>query len=277
MDDLLTTIISLAGSALISFLVAKYYGERWVETRRRKREHSAKLVDSFFKPLLNKIGEYNDEYCKIDAFYSREMGKFVPTQPRDPEDLQFYEEAMSHLRKCGNFLNDWNELKQATLELNEELASIFEENRPLAKKEINLPYWCSGYSGDEPLDYLCPTAFMRASFDEICYRFKRDSKQFIGSGKIQPTSFGDTMIYCYSWWNSNLARSTHEELVKNAQRSFNHLLEYKTFRERVRNFIAKKEETYDKQLGKTKQDIGEIIKSIELGGKTIKGKCQFCS
>lgn len=187
MDNLLTTIISLAGSAAISFLVAKYFGERWVETRRIKREHSVKLVDSFFKPFLNKIG-YNDEYCKIDAFYSREMDKFVSSKPRDPKDLQFYVEAMSHLENYGNFLSDWNELKQVTLELNEELASIFEKNWLLAKKEIDLPYWCPGYSGDEPFDYLCPTAFIRSAFEEICYRFERNSKQFIGSGKIQPTT-----------------------------------------------------------------------------------------
>lgn len=57
MNDILTVIISVIGSALTSFLVAKYYGERWVETRRSRIEHSTKLKDDFFKPWLERIGE----------------------------------------------------------------------------------------------------------------------------------------------------------------------------------------------------------------------------
>ena len=45
MDDLLTVVISVAGSAVTSFLVAKYYGERWVEKRRSRMEHSIRLKD----------------------------------------------------------------------------------------------------------------------------------------------------------------------------------------------------------------------------------------
>ena len=67
MDDITTVIISLIGSAITSFLVAKYYGERWVEARRSRMEHSTRLKDGFFKPWLDKIGEHNTEYCKIDT------------------------------------------------------------------------------------------------------------------------------------------------------------------------------------------------------------------
>jgi hypothetical protein len=137
MDNLLTVIISLVGSVITSFVVAKYYGARWVETRRSKMEHSVKLNDSFFKPWLGKIGEHNDEYCKIDAFYSREIGKVVPSKPRD---LQFHEEAMSHLKSYDQLFSDWDKLKKITLESNEELASLFEKIRILVKKEIDLPY-----------------------------------------------------------------------------------------------------------------------------------------
>lgn len=275
MDDLLTVIISLVGSAVTSFAVAKYYGERWVETRRSKKEHSVKLSDSFFKPWLSKIGEYNDEYCKIDAFYSREIGKVFPLKPRDPKDLQFHEEAMSHLKSYDQLLGDWDKLKQITLELNEELASIFEEMRILVKKEIDLPYWCPDYSGDQPVKYICPTAFIRAAYDEICYRLKQNSKQFIGSGEILPTMHGDKKIYYYRWWSRDLARSPDEKIIKKTQLSFSHLIQDGGYGERMEHFVARQKETYGNQLEKVKQDIGEIIKSIELG-KMIKGKCQYC-
>lgn len=60
MNDLTTVIISLIGSFVTSFLVARYYGERWVETRRSRKEHSEKLIEEFFKPWLEKV----KDYCK---------------------------------------------------------------------------------------------------------------------------------------------------------------------------------------------------------------------
>lgn len=275
MDDVLTVFISLAVSVATSFVVAKYYGERWVETRRSRMEHSIRLNDSFFKPLLGKIGDYNNEYCKIDAFYSREIGKVVPSKPRDPKDLQFYEEAMSHLKSYERLLSDWDKLKQTTLRLNEDLASIFEGIRVLVKKEIDLPYWCPKYSGDEPSEYLCPTTFIRAIYEEVYWRLKRDTKQFVGSGQIQPTTYGDKIIYHFRWWDRDLARSPKEELVQKAQRSFSHLVEDESYVERVKNFIAKQEETYDKEREKVKKDTEDIIKAIELGN-IIRGKCKYC-
>ena len=47
------------------------------------------------------------------------------------------------------------------------------------------------------------------------------------------------------------------------------------YAEKIRNFINKKMETYNKELERVKQNITEIIKSIELGN-IIKGKCSYC-
>lgn len=275
MDNITTVIISVIGSAITSFLVAKYYGERWVETRRIRMEHSVRLKDDFFKPWLSKIGEYNDEYCKIDALYSREIGKMVSLKPRDPDNLQFYEEARSHLKNYGQLLKDWEKLKQITLGLNEKLATLFEELRVLIKKDIDVPYWCPHYSGDEPDEYLCPNTFVRAVFEEVYWRLEKDKKQFIGSGNIQPTIYGDKKIYRYEWWDRCLARSPEEELMKKAQQLFIQLVENEKYTERIGAFVIKQKETYDIALEKVKQDMKDIIKSIEMGN-IIKGKCQYC-
>lgn len=169
MDELSTVIISLIGSAVISVLVAKYYGERWVETRRSRMEHSVKLKDDFFKSWLSKIGGYSDEYhkiyCKIGTQYSKEIGKMVPLEPEEPDNLQFYDEAVSHMKNYEQLIKDWKNLKQITLKLNEELAILFEEIRILVKKEIDFPYWCPGYSGDEPDKYLCPNTFIGSIYE----------------------------------------------------------------------------------------------------------------
>jgi hypothetical protein len=245
--------------------------------RRSRREHSTKLVDNFFKPFRDKIGEYNDEYCKIDAFYSKEIGKFVSSKPAEPENIQFYEEAMSHLRNYNNLLGDWKKLKEITLELNEELANMFEEYRLLIKNEIDLPYWCISYSGDEPFEYLCPTAFIKDTYEEIYRRLERNSKTFAGNGQIQLVTDGDKKTYRYNWAGGYgiIARSPDEDKIKKIQLSFGNLINSEKYVEQIRSFLNRKRETYDRQVKKVKQDIEEIIKTIELGGK-IKGKCQYC-
>jgi hypothetical protein len=102
LDDTLTVIISLLGvigSAVISFLVAKFYGERWAELRRSRMEHSEKLMDGFFTPWLTMIGQH----CKIEAQYSKIENKMIPFKPREPNDLEFYSEAMGHLKDYEEF------------------------------------------------------------------------------------------------------------------------------------------------------------------------------
>lgn len=252
-----------------------YHGERWVETRRIRMKHSVKLKDDFFKSWLSKIGEYNDEYCKIDAQYSKEIDIMVPLKPKEPDNLQFYNEATSHMKNYEQLLKDWENQKQITLKLNEELATIFEEIRVLVKKEIDLHYWCPRYSGDEPDEYLCPNTFIGAIYEEVENRIKRDKKQFIGSGKIEPTIHGDKKIYYFKWLDRTLARSPKQEHMEKAQQLFSQFIEDDRYKERIKVFLAKQKETYDKALEKVKQEIGEIIKSIELGN-IIKGKCQYC-
>jgi hypothetical protein len=107
------------------------------------------------------------------------------------------------------------------------------------------------------------------------YRLKRDRKQFIGSGKIEPTIYGDKKIYHFKWWDRSLARSPKEERMEKTQQLFSQLIEDEKYKERIKAFMARQKEKYDKALEKVKQDIGDIIKSIELGN-IIKGTCQYC-
>lgn len=254
---------------------SEYYDERSVETSRSRMKHSVKLKDDFFKTWLSRIGEYNDEYCKIDAQYSKEIDKMVPLKPKEPDNLQFYKEATSHMKNYEQLLKNWENQKQITLKLNEELAIIFEDIRVLVKKEIDLHYWCPRYSGDEPDEYLCHNTFIRAIYEEVENRIKKDQKQFIGKGKIELTIHGDKKIYYFKWWDRTLARSPAQEQMEKAQQLFSQFIEDDRYKEKIKVFLAKQKETYDTALEKVKQDIGEIIKSIELGN-IIKGKCQYC-
>lgn len=254
---------------------AKYYGERWVETRRSRMEHSNKLKDHFFKPWLEKISEYKNEYCEIDAKYSIEKGKIVPLKPTEPDNLEFFTEAMSHLKNYEKLLKDWENLKQETLKFNEELAILFEEIRVLILKEIDMPYWCPRYSGDKPDEYLCPNKFIRSIFDEVVWRIETGRKQFYGNGTISPTISGEKRFYYLKHGHYELAGSLNEELMKQTQQLFSKFIEDKQYRRRIKAFMNKKKDAYDKKLEKVKEGIRDIIKSIELVN-IIKGKCRYC-
>jgi len=277
---LINALLSLMVSASTGFLVSKYYGERWVEKRRSRMEHSIRLKDGFFKPWLEKIGEHNDEYCKIGAQYSKELGKMSPLKPREPDNIQFYEEAMSHLKDYDQFLKNWGNLKQITLKLNEKLAILFEEIIVLVKKEIDVPYWCPGYSGDEPDDYLCPDTFSRAIYEEVEGRLKTGKKQFIGYGVVVPEIYnvpiiGEKKSYRLDWGNRTLARILDKELMDKTECFFWYFVDDAAYRERISAFMAEQKETYDKELERVRQGLIDTIKSIELGN-TIKGKCRYC-
>lgn len=281
MYEILTVIISVAGSAVTSFLVAKYYGERWVETRRCRMEHSTKLKDGFFKRWLEKIGENKDQYCEIGARYSKKTGRMVPLKPQEPKDLEFYDEAMSHLKDYDKLRKDWKNLKQITLKLNEELATLFEEIRVLVIKEIDVPYWCpryiGEYSGDKPDEYLCPDSFVRSIYDEVYWRIRTSRRQYLGNGNITPTIVGEgKKIYFLNHGGScELASSQSEELMQKTQRLFSRFINDEQYKRRIKTFADKQEDTYSKELEIVKLNISNLIKSIELGS-IIKGKCGYC-
>jgi len=61
----------------------------------------------------------------------------VAIEPKDPANLEFFDEAKNHLEsKYLDVLNAWEELKGATLEHNKEIATFLEEIRTLIVKEV---------------------------------------------------------------------------------------------------------------------------------------------
>jgi len=63
--------------------------------------------------------------------------------------------------------------------------------------------------------------------------------------------------------------------MKKSQHLLSQLIEDEKYIERIKTFTLKREQTYDKEIEKVKQDIGEIITSVELGN-ILKGKCKYC-
>jgi hypothetical protein len=189
---------------------------------------------------------------------------------------------MSHLKEYKEFQRSWKDLKQTTLEVNTELATLFEEIITIITKDIDLPYWCPAYfgieqqfSGDEPDEYLCPDYFARSTYEEIYWRIRLNRQTYQGNAMIGVVNIGEKRFFELNQGSRKLARSPDQELIKKAQQSFSRLIENKEYWKRIKTFIDEQEAGYLKKLDKVQQNIKDIVKSIELGN-TIKGKCEYC-
>lgn len=235
----------------------------------KKPEYLNKLA--FFNLWLRGIGENNNEYCKIGAKYSEELKKMVPLESKKLAALELYNKVMKRPKKYKQLCNDWKNLKDITLDLNKELADLFEEIRLIVKTNIDLHYWCPEPQSDEPLDgYLCPNTFIRAIYDEVEYKqLNPKRRQFYGNGEVKSMiRFNNKIEWFFKWGNDYpLAVSSDKELMDNAQSLFSQFIEDEKYKEIIKTLSDKQKKIYDPALEKVKADIKSIIES--MGGNTI--------
>jgi len=275
-DGLNSLIGAIAGAiigAIISALAVMFYGERWVENLRRRREHSIKLKDEVLKPWLAKIGEY----CKINAVYSRNDDKIVGAEPKDSTDLEFFDVVKSHLEsKYPEILKDWEELKRVTFEQNKELAMFLEEIRTLIIREFKMPCYYSNSYGEIPEEYIMPDRLVKNTYEEMVYRIRHGRKWMIGKPSIQPVIYGDEKFYELTWGAySSIVKSRDKKETERTLPLIDQIIEASKSIEEVKKLIKAEDEIYKMKREIFEQKIEELIKSIELGN-ILKGKCRFC-
>jgi len=267
-NGLISFIVSLA----VSILAGRFYGPRWVEKWRNRREHSVKLKDEVLKPWLTKI----EEYCKIDAIYSSNADKMVSVEPKDPTDLEFFDVTKSHLEsKYFDILKEWEELKRVTLEHNKELANLLEEIRTLTIKEFKMPCYYSHLPGEAPEEHITPDRFAKNIYLEMEFRVRTERKWMIGEPNIVPVIYRDEKFYELAWGGYRLVKSRDKEEAGRTLPLINYLIEMSRFREKVKNLIKGEDEIYKIKRENFEAKIKDVIKSIELSN-ILKGKCRFC-
>jgi len=265
------SILSLVASPIVSFLVARFYGERWVETARRRREHSVKLNEGVLKPWISKVGEY----CKIDAVYSRETDQMMGVEPKDPTDLEFFNAARSHLElKYPNILKAWEELKLATSDHNKERAIILERIRKLVLEETKKPcyYWSPGI--ETPDEYVRPDELVQHIYQEIEWREPNKRKWAGGTPYVQPTMSGNKQFY-HLTWNSTLMESLDKKDVEKAILLINSIIDTAKLRDEVKDLKKRESEVYKTKWQNFETKMKELVESIELGNN-LQGTCRFC-
>lgn len=234
------------------------------EDERIQKESEAKnlmkLKNNFFNPLLSELEIEDNKYFKIGSMYSKELKKMMPLEPIE---LKFSDKIINNPNKYNQLLNDCIELKNITIDFNKDLANFFEEIRVIVKKEIDLPYWCAHPQSDEPYNYLCHDAFIRAIYEEVKYRSKTERKVLHGIGEIRERIFPDTKVWYFRWGEQYLAVSSEKERVEKAQLLFGQFIVNEKYKEIIKAFLEKKKKTYDVALEKIRQDIKKIIEPIE--------------
>lgn len=266
------SILSVVASIVTSFLVARFYSERWVEMAERRREHSVKLNDAVLKPWKNKV----EEYCKIDAMYSSDIDKIIGVEPKDPVDLEFYDAARSHLKlKNPDVLKAWEELKIITSNHNKERALILERIRTLILKQFEMPryYWSPG--AEKPEEYIRPAELAENIYHEIEWREPNKRKWARGAAPyVQPSMSGDKRFY-HLMWNSTLMESLDKSDAEKALLLINSIIDTPKLRDEVKDMKKRENETYGVKKQNFETKIKDVIDSVELGNN-LGGKCRFC-
>lgn len=275
-DQLLNFIGAILGGgiigAIISAIVTMRFGERWVETFRIRREHSIKLNEGFLKPWLSKIKEYS----KIDAAYSKDSDKMVGVEPEYPTDLNFFDEAKSHLEtKYPNVLEAWEELKRVTSQHNEKLAIVLEELRTSIIGELKMHCYYYNLGAEEPAEHIKPDKIAQQVYQEIESRAQYERKWFRGEPRVTPVIIGSLKFFRLEWGNNILIRSRDEEKVISSIPFINQLIETPKFNKEEKNLTKRKDEIYKVKRDDFEAKIKEVIESIDLGN-ILEGKCRHC-
>ena len=276
-EQVVNVVISAVISGIISFVVgflaAKFYGPRWVELSKRRRDHSVILNKEVFKPWLAKL----EEYCEVGAVFDLDIDKLVGIEPKDPTDLEFFVEAKSHLEsKYLDILNAWEELKGATLEHNKELAAFLEEIRTLIVKEVAMPCYYRGMRGDQPKRYVRPHLLALHIYQITTHEIRTGRQWLGGKPKVQPVVSGDITFYELRWWDDpSLVKSQEEKEVEKYVPFIIQLVETPNYRSKAKNLLEKEAKVLEPKRADFKAKMTTLIKSIALGN-VIRGKCQHC-
>ena len=275
-SQLLNFFATLLGGGLIasiiSVLATKYYGERWVERFRVRRDHSVKINDEVFTIWLDKA----KDYANMGSSYSNKTDKMIENKPKDPIDLRFFDEAKSHLEaKYPNILKVWEELKLVTSRHNEKLAFVLEEIRIaiIGEFKMHCYYWSLGT--EEPEERILPDKITQQIYREIESRAQNNRKWFRGKPLVTPYTSRDEKFFQLEWENSRVIRSRNEQKVIDSIPFINQIIETPKFIEKEKNLTKEKNEIYKIKLEDFETEIKDVIKSIELGN-ILQGKCRFC-
>jgi hypothetical protein len=258
-------------SAVISALISIFFGERWIEKARMRREHSLKLNKEVFEPWLEKYKEYS----KVDVVYSVDNGVLVAFTPQDPE-LEFFNAAKSHLNsKYPHILKDWEDLKTLTYEHNKLIAKFSDDIKALLENSTKLPHYYTKSRGKAPDEYISHENIFKMIYQAISDKI-RTGYESSTYERITPTQERKEFFYVLTDQRGNcLVKSRNENEAKDVLFLTKQIIESPEHNQRIECLLEMENKTLQTKRESFENKMKELIASIELG-KSLEGKCKFC-
>lgn len=269
--------VSLLGGGLIGAIISAaatiFFGPRWVEKLKLRREHSMKLKDEVLKPWLDKYGEY----CKISGEYSIDAKKILPYNPRDPDDLGFFKFASEHIRlKYLEIWRSWEDLKDSTFKHNLSVAEFLNDLNVNLTKGTSLQQYHSHARGKMPDEYILAEGLSDSIYRMIEYELVTGHKYPFKGAKIYSVIESDRPYYELRPWNDQVGLRTRDMHEAETMRGlFSELASSVDNEEKVKRLVEAEKKTLPVKRERFEQGLKELIGFIELGN-CIKGKCKYC-
>lgn len=257
--------------ATISALATAFFGERWVERSRLKREHSTKLVAETFKPWL---GQYKKR-CIAGAVYSRSEDKLTGHKPEDPNDLPFFDAARAHLTSgYTEILREWNKYKEDAFRHNVAIAAFMDRIRVQLTESVKLKQYHPHFGEKRPQEYVIPENIARAIYHALIYETRNGEGYFIAP-KIQRMQEGNFTFFELWMSDTRLAKSKGEEKLEKVGSFIKGTIALHENKQEVMRLTEAEDGPLSLLAAYLDMKINELIKYVELG-KRLKGKCKYC-
>jgi len=257
--------------AIISALATIFYGERWTEKSRLKREHSMTLVTQTIKPWLDSyLGK-----CLVGATYSGSDDKFVGYRPQDPVDLPYFDVVKQHFETgYTEILKEWEILQGKIHEHNLEVATFLDKIRTKAVKVTQLKQYHPLFPGEIPEEYIIPENVSDSVHHALRYEII-NRRGYFDKPKIYKTQEDGMFLELRMGTTPKIAKAKDNPELEKIKSLINQLMADHENKQEVKRLIESEDILRTSATTTFDQQMKELIKSVELGNR-LKGKCKHC-
>jgi len=265
---LLITIVSTIASAIVSYLVARYYGSRWVYERQALRDHAMALVGDIQGWAHSLKGHtwvglsYTEYGPEGQSGIRRSPTGFYVLEASDPP-LSYVKQLKEHFNTgYPDIAKVWQQLKLETTEHNRAVASILNSVIPALNETAKESGGALAVDGPALAEHI--------------YKESEAQMKIGYMADLAPASiFGSVgEAYVTVGHRKQVARFPSLVQAKVAATKIDSLIE-KMARSNEMKDLLKQRDDFVKRRQALEEAIEDIAKGIRLG-KLLQGKCKDC-
>jgi len=258
--------------AIISALTTIFFGARWVERSRLKREHSTKLVAGALRPWMN----HWRRYCEFGAVYSAKKDEFVERIPKNPWNLELFDALLQHLlTQYPEVLDAWNHLTNVVIAHNRNRASFCNTIKDQLEMSSMLPQFNPSAKQQALEEYVIPENVADQVYHALRYEIVNGTNWF-GELKLQQVQEHNKRPSNEVWMGSvRLARSKNVDHLKSLITLVEEMIHVSEKKLQVELFVKEEDQSIPAKAENFRSIGAELAKKVELGN-CLRGKCKYC-